>query len=144
MRAQDLLSASVTTVAPSYSDGESSIYVPSRECHWHRSVQLQTREKNALSCSCKLFTKSTQSRGPENIGPERPLRGLLARGQVLSPTRITPENNGKIRPEPDRENAFTKASGGGYGPDIEPSHVHNTLILLHAIALQRVNRCRCA
>jgi hypothetical protein len=56
-----LLSASVTTVAPSYSDGESSIYVPSRECHWHRSVQPQPRKKKAVSCGCKLFTKSTQS-----------------------------------------------------------------------------------
>jgi len=32
---------------------------------------------------------------------------------VISPTRITPENNGKIRPQPDRENAFAEASGGG-------------------------------
>jgi hypothetical protein len=31
---------------------------------------------------------------------------------VLSPSRITPENNGKIRPQPDRENAFARASGG--------------------------------
>jgi transposase len=30
----------------------------------------------------------------------------------LSPTRITLGNNGKIRPSPDRENAFARASGG--------------------------------
>jgi hypothetical protein len=29
----------------------------------------------------KLFTKLAQSTGPENIGPERPLPGLLAPGQ---------------------------------------------------------------
>ncbi|GAA6201223.1 hypothetical protein NBRC116599_24480 [Aquicoccus sp. SU-CL01552] len=32
-----------------------------------------------------------------------------------SPTRITLESNGKIRPQPDRENAFARASGGGDG-----------------------------
>jgi len=37
---------------------------------------------------------------------------------VLSPSRITLENNGKIRPRPDRENAFARASGGGDGPDV--------------------------
>jgi hypothetical protein len=34
---------------------------------------------------------------------------------VLSPSRITLENKGKIRPQPDRENAFARASGGGVG-----------------------------
>ena len=53
-----------------------------------------------------------QSSGPENIALERPLPGLLAAGAVLSPSRITLENNGKIRPQPDRENAFARASGG--------------------------------
>lgn len=37
------------------------------------------------------------------------------------PTRITPENNGKIRPQPDRGNAFVKESGGEDWPDVEPS-----------------------
>ena len=56
-----------------------------------------------------------QSTGPENIRPERPLPGLLAHGPVLSPTRITLENNEKIRPQPDGENAFAGASGGDEG-----------------------------
>ena len=56
-----------------------------------------------------------QSSGPENINPERPLPSLLATGEVLSRTRITLENNGKIRPEPDGENAFARASGGEEG-----------------------------
>ena len=34
---------------------------------------------------------------------------------MLSPARITLENNGKIRPQPDRENAFARASGGEGG-----------------------------
>ena len=34
---------------------------------------------------------------------------------------LTLENNGKIRPQPDRENAFVVASGGGDGPDVQPS-----------------------
>ena len=63
----------------------------------------------------KLFTKLAQSSGPENISPERPLPNLLAPEPVLSPSRITPENNGKIRPQPDRENAFARASGGERG-----------------------------
>ena len=63
----------------------------------------------------RLFTKSARSTGPENIGPERPLPDLLAHGAVLSTSRITLENNGKIRPEPDRENAFAGASGGWGG-----------------------------
>lgn len=62
-----------------------------------------------------LCTECAQSRGPENIGPERPLPGLPAQGAVLSPTRITLENNEKIRPEPDREHAFAGASGGVEG-----------------------------
>ena len=34
---------------------------------------------------------------------------------MLSPTRITLENNAKIRQHPDRENAFAGASGGERG-----------------------------
>ena len=49
------------------------------------------------------------------MGPERTLLGLSAQGPVFSLSRITLENNGKIRPEPDRENAFARASGGGGG-----------------------------
>lgn len=64
-----------------------------------------------------------EATGPENIGPERPLSVLLAPSSVLSPSRITPEYNGKIRPQPDRENAFAGASGGGDGLDIQPSFV---------------------
>ena len=61
------------------------------------------------------FTKSLQATGSENIGRERALLGFLARRLVNSPPSITLENNGKIRPEPDRENAFARASGGESG-----------------------------
>jgi hypothetical protein len=47
----------------------------------------------------------------------------MAQRPVLSLSRITLENNEKIRPEPDGENAFAGAGGGGDGPDIQPSFV---------------------
>jgi len=92
---------------------ERSISVPSRGRHRRRSVQPRPRKNRAMPDACKLFTKPAQLSGPENIDPERPLPGRLAPGPVLSPTRITLENNGKIRPRSDGENAFAKASGGG-------------------------------
>ena len=64
---------------------------------------------------CGNFTKSAQSTGPENTGPERRLSGLLASMPVDSPIRITLEYNGKIPPQRDRENEFAKANGGGGG-----------------------------
>ena len=42
-------------------------------------------------------------------------------GSVLSLYRINLENNGKIPPEPDRENALAGANGGGDGSVFEPS-----------------------
>ena len=62
--------------------------------------------------AARFLRQMAQSSGPENIGPERPLPGHLAARVVLSPTCITHENNMKIRPQPDRENAFVGANGG--------------------------------
>jgi hypothetical protein len=46
---------------------------------------------------------------------------------VLSPTRITLQYNEKIRPQPDRENAFAGASGGGDATggerSLDPNHL---------------------
>ena len=68
-----------------------------------------------------LYTECAQSRGPENVGFKRTCPPAMARTSVQSPSRITLENNGKIRPQPDRENAFAGASGGGDGSGGEPS-----------------------
>ena len=54
---------------------------------------------------------------------ERPLSALLAPMPVLSPSRITLEYNGKIRPQSERENAFAEVSGGGDATGFEPSLV---------------------
>ena len=61
----------------------------------------------------KLNTKTAQSSASENTAPQRTISGLLVLTPVFSPTCITLENNGKIRPEPDREKLFSRASGGG-------------------------------
>ena len=63
----------------------------------------------------RQFTKTAQSTGLENIGLERMLLGLPALVAVNSLSRITLENNRKIGPPPNRENAFAGASGGGSG-----------------------------
>ena len=66
-----------------------------------------------LSMACDLLTELVQSSGPENIGSERALSGLLAPREVNSLSRITLENNEKIRPQPDWEKLFNRLSGGG-------------------------------
>ena len=99
----------------------SSISVPSRSVSLKSKCSAGLAKKQCIFIVLKKFTKSAQSSGPENINPERPLPSLLAAEAVLSPSRITLENNEKIRPQPDRENAFAGASGGGDGPDIQPS-----------------------
>ena len=53
--------------------------------------------------------------GPENIGPERTLPGLLVPVPVNSPRHITLGNTRKIRPHPDRENDSLKGCGGEGG-----------------------------
>jgi len=69
-----------------------------RERHPRRSTQCLRLKNDYNPEPYKLFTRFVQSSALENIGPERPLPGHLAAGAVLSPTRITLENNGKIRP----------------------------------------------
>ena len=97
-------------------NGERSISAPSPQGPpRHRSSQVSCRKNVGISEGYRLFTRSAQSSVPENIDPERMLTKPLAPALVLSPSRITLENNGKIRPQPDRENAFVGASGGGGG-----------------------------
>jgi len=69
----------------------------------------------------KLFTKTAQSSGPENISSERLDSSLLAPGPVLSSSRITPEYNGKILPQPDGEKRSRWASGGADATAVKPS-----------------------
>ena len=113
-----------------------SIPVPSTKRLWNRSAQPRARKRPIFPVACQNFTNSAQATGSENIDPERPLPDLLARGPVLSPSRITLENNGKIRPQPDRENAFARASGGGGGirthGGVSPSSVFKTGAFNHS------------
>jgi len=74
------------------------------------------------------FTKWAQATGLENIGSERTLSGLSAQGPVLSPTRITLENNEKIWPMPGGEKLSLKASGGGNATGVQPSLGRKSLI----------------
>ena len=57
----------------------------------------------------KLCAKIEQSREPDSVTREKSFRPYRALSNVL-PYRITPEYNRKIRPQPDRENAFARAS----------------------------------
>jgi hypothetical protein len=95
--------------------GQSSISGPSRERHCDPSGQRSIMENAAKTAAYIEFTKLAQATGPENIGPERTLPGLLAQKSVNSPPRITFENNGEIWRLLDRENAFAGASGGVEG-----------------------------
>jgi hypothetical protein len=52
---------------------------------------------------------------------ERPLPAHLVPEPVLSSSRITLENNGKIGPQQDGENLFARASGGGDATGIQRS-----------------------
>ena len=63
-----------------------------------------------------VFRSGEQRPGENDFG------GFAAKA-VLSPTRITLENEGKIRPQPDREKLSSGASGGGDGPERQPSPV---------------------
>ena len=61
------------------------------------------------------FTKTPKAIGLEKIVLERPIPDRPEARPVNSPSRITLEYNEKIRPQPDRENAFAGASGGDEG-----------------------------
>jgi len=58
---------------------------------------------------------------------------------VLSLSRITLENHGKIRPQPDRENAFAGASGGADATGIERSPSPNLLLFIEHIWVWQAN-----
>jgi hypothetical protein len=76
---------------------------------WRRKISFIV-----LECY-RPYTGFVQSRGPENIGLQRKIPAAASKSPVQSHLRITLENNGKIRPQPDPENAFARASGGATG-----------------------------
>jgi hypothetical protein len=80
-----------------------------------------------------LLTKMEQSTGPENIAPQRPVPGMLAREPVHSYSRTTLENNGKIWQLPDRETAFATGIGGGNATEIQPSPPDNMVFKTGAL-----------
>ena len=108
-------SSGLPTRSPIFPAITGSTSAPSRRAPPASKCSGRPRKNIEMPVACNLFTKSAQSSGPENMGPERPLSGLLAPGPVLSFSRITLENNGKIQPQPDGENAFAGASGGEGG-----------------------------
>jgi len=89
------------------------ISVPFHERPRRRSVQVTQKNIFTFSECYRPYTGFVQSRGPENIGLQRTIPAASSKSPVQSHLRITLENNGKIRPQPDRENAFARASGGG-------------------------------
>ena len=102
-------------------NSEGSNTVPRRADATPIQPQSRVPESCSFARPYKLNTELTWSSGPENIGPERMLLGPLAPVPALILCRITPENNGKIRPKPDRENAFARATGGRNATAVEPS-----------------------
>ena len=64
----------------------------------------------------------------ENWPQESDFRHLDVK-EVFSPSRITLEYNGKIRPQPDREKRFSRVSGGGGGTGSEPSLGPSQLVI---------------
>ena len=77
---------------------------------------------------------------PENIGAERTLPGILVPKPVNSSVRITAENNGKILPQRDRENAYPRASGGEDGIAVQPSLAREMAVRSSAGQSRRVSR----
>jgi len=68
-----------------------------------------------------LFTKSAQSTGSENTGPERTLLGRVTPRLVNSPCRTTFENMEKIRLNQLPETLFKSLGGGADATGVERS-----------------------
>jgi hypothetical protein len=65
------------------------------ERHWRRTARQHLWKSCSNPEACRQFTKTAKATGLENVGPERTRVRPSGRGPVNSPTRITPENNGK-------------------------------------------------
>ena len=85
--------------------GRQAMRCVSRELYFGTFFTLATKievfrwgidESHVVPATYKLFTKSAQSSGPENIGPKRPPFGAFGdEASALSSSRTTPEYNGK-------------------------------------------------
>ena len=86
-----------------------------------RTAQSDDTEIVDFSGRTKILQISTSHQAQRPGVRENDSKPLGAPGSVLSLTRITLEYNEKNRPQPDRENALSEASGGGEGTAIQPS-----------------------
>ena len=75
--------------------------------------------------------------GSEGFGPTRPLQTHPAPPKLPHPARITLKTTEKHRPQPDRENAFARASGGGGGSGVERSLPPKSLLCRHGEQFER-------
>jgi len=89
----------------------------------------------------RASTNLRQSTASENCKGKRDQKSFPDREQVTSQDAITLENNGKIRPQPDREKLFCRASGGGNATPVEPSLVDAALICKEFLNLRHVIEC---
>ena len=76
------------------------------------AIEVLSREGGKVMAPQWLIATSPNWRSHE---VRRMLRSLLVPRPVLSLSTVTLENNEKIRPQPERENAFSRASGGEEG-----------------------------
>ncbi len=86
----------------------------------HRTAEHPADDVQRNQSYSDLVTEMPKSREAENPAIERAAFGELMRSAVKWASATTLENNEKIRPQPDRENAFARASGGEDGTQIQP------------------------
>ena len=94
--------------------------------------QANTRKINYKTMCLYLDTKTAQATGQKNVCPERTPPGLLAPKPAHSPSRITHENNGKIRLRLDRRNACARVMMAVLSDQCEPVSVCPTQPSLQA------------
>lgn len=90
-----------------------------------RDPEIETFIRMRIKCIYFNGLKETHEIGAVNryreYRPERTRPCLVAPTPVISQTSITLKKKRKSRSQPDGENAFARASGGGDGTAVEPS-----------------------
>jgi hypothetical protein len=79
----------------------------------HPTTEGSAEDAQGNQSSSDLVTEMAKSRAAEKPGTQRAIDGGLARSAVNRGRATTFENNEKIWPQPDRENAFAKGFGWG-------------------------------